>query len=353
MYLNLIEIVSGHASDIKCLGVINDNYLYTCGRDGLTKAWSIKSDNFLKPIWQSNKKPFYINSLCLLADFVVTGSSEGSVQAFSYTDGSDVFSIKPHKNNICCIVCIGERNQFLTCSWDGSCCLLSNDTVMLRLLGHTEAVLSAEKLNFDNQEFIVTASADKLIKIWEMEKCIHTINIHKACVRKVVYWECKKCILSCDNESNIILWTVKDFSIVARKSHAHSSFIYSLAIIDDYHFLSSGEDANIKLWKLENTQISLVSSIPLPTSTNWDIQVDKINKLVFVADSNGNINIVRIQDSNTSHKSSNSIRNCFSNTFLSEFDIILKETVSLQIGRYPGIRALTTNEIHTVPYFIF
>ena len=72
-------------------------------------------------------------------------------------------------------------------------------------------------------------------------------------------------LLSASNDSVIRVWTLKGDLI--SELHGHEAFIYSLAVLPDGTFVSSGEDRTVKIWQ----DTSCIQTITLPTVSVWSV----------------------------------------------------------------------------------
>jgi len=64
--------------------------------------------------------------------------------------------------------------RLLSSSWDSTARVWNGKNEELKLEGHTASVWSVIELT--GSKLLITASADKSIKIWEGAKCLHTLT---------------------------------------------------------------------------------------------------------------------------------------------------------------------------------
>jgi phospholipase A-2-activating protein len=72
-------------------------------------------------------------------------------------------------------------------------------------------------------------------------------------------------LLSASNDSIIRVWTLKGKLI--SELHGHEAFIYSLAVLPDGRFVSSGEDRTVRVWQ----DTSCIQTITLPAVSVWSV----------------------------------------------------------------------------------
>jgi phospholipase A-2-activating protein len=95
-------------------------------------------------------------------------------------------------------------------------------------------------------------------------------------------------LLSASNDGVIRIWTLK--GDLVSELHGHEAFIYSLAVLPDGKFVSSGEDRTIRIWQdtlcIQTITLPAVSVWSVATSTNGDIIAGSSDKLarIFTTD---------------------------------------------------------------------
>jgi phospholipase A-2-activating protein len=72
-------------------------------------------------------------------------------------------------------------------------------------------------------------------------------------------------LLSASNDGIIRVWALKGDLIT--ELHGHESFIYSLAVLPDGNFVSSGEDRTVRIWQ----STSCIQTITLPAVSVWSV----------------------------------------------------------------------------------
>ena len=81
-------------------------------------------------------------------------------------------------------------------------------------------------------------------------------------------------LLSATNDGVIRIWDLKGRLI--SELHGHEAFIYSLAVLPDGRFVSSGEDRTLKIWH----DTSCVQTITLPAVSVWSVGTSQTGDII-------------------------------------------------------------------------
>lgn len=114
---------------------------------------------------------------------------------------------------------------------------------------------------------IMTASADKLIRLYSIQQAIKqgkestpiaVFSGHNDAVRGLTRIS-EDSFASCSNDGNINIYPIPQAASISGPIHpkytlsGHTSFVYSLALLADGCLASSGEDRSVRIWKGEST----------------------------------------------------------------------------------------------------
>merc|ERR1719189_101361 len=115
---------------------------------------------------------------------------------------------------------------------------------------------------------MITASADKLIKLWKAGVNTHTLSGHTDAVRAVAVLSSEQ-FLSAGNDATVRHWSRAGDCLGTY--YGHENYVYSLAVISaaDRTWVTSGEDRSVRVWE-ENT---VVQTIYLPAISVWSVTV--------------------------------------------------------------------------------
>lgn len=150
-------------------------------------------------------------------------------------------------------------------SWDQTVRIWKDNKSLLVLLGHEAAIWSVHFIN----DFIVTASADKSIKIWEKTKgeCIKTIKGHTDVVRDIAVINSYE-FLTCSNDATVRKWNIDGQSLGV--FYGHENFIYSISVLptaNNLEYATCSEDRTLRVWRNDEC----VQTIRLPPQTLWSV----------------------------------------------------------------------------------
>ena len=115
---------------------------------------------------------------------------------------------------------------------------------------------------------MITASADKLVKLWKAGVNTHTLSGHTDAVRAVSVLSGEE-FLSAGNDATVRHWTRAGDCLGTY--YGHDNYIYSLSILSavDKTWVTSGEDRSVRVWHENN----VVQTIYLPAVSVWSVAV--------------------------------------------------------------------------------
>ncbi|KAJ3067464.1 protein with putative role during mitosis [Podochytrium sp. JEL0797] len=164
-----------------------------------------------------------------LFNTIASASEDATVMLFDYETGEYERTLKGHTKAVTCVAWEPEEkggNLLATASadfsiklWDGQ-----NDYKCIRTLqGHDDAVSSVSFIA-PRGDFLVSASRDKTIKIWEVATgyCVRTLYAHEEWVRMAVASEDGRIVASASNDHTIqISETSTGESLNQLQGHTH------------------------------------------------------------------------------------------------------------------------------------
>ncbi|CAB3368543.1 Hypothetical predicted protein [Cloeon dipterum] len=246
----LSNVLLGHTGDVRGVAVTQDGAVLSASRDKTAKLWRLDSTH---PMAVQTYKGHtnYVSCVCAVPPsdtypegLVLSGSNDHSICAFNPATAELLFVLEGH-TNVVCSVNLTSEGFVLSSSWDNTARVWTDKTEIMKLEGHSASVWSAIEL--PGSKLLVTASADKSIKIWEGPKCQKTITGHEDCVRGLAGVSLNE-FLSCANDATVRMWTVNGDCLGV--FYGHSNYIYSIALLPDKSgFVTSGEDSSVRIWK--------------------------------------------------------------------------------------------------------
>lgn len=112
----------------------------------------------------------------------------------------------------------------------------------------------------------LTASADKLIRLYQNDKLVRTFKGHSQPVRALTLLTSHEDLFaSAANDGSIRIWNYKTGEEI-KVLDGHDSFVYSLACTPEGDLVSSGEDRSVRIWDKASGELKQVITIPAISS---------------------------------------------------------------------------------------
>jgi WD40 repeat protein len=135
--------------------------------------------------------------------------------------------------------------------WD-----LNKNILIKTLVGHTDQIYCLALLSDGN---IASGSWDNTIKIWESKndyKCINNLNGHTDCVRCLLVLKNENLVSgSWDNSTRV--WDCKSYNCI-KTIEGHIDYVYSLINLNDGFYASGSGDKTIKIWNTNNECVNTI-----------------------------------------------------------------------------------------------
>ncbi len=231
----------------------------------------------------------YVSSICCLnttnETLICVGSNDSVIYCYTLNTSEPIYKLTEHSGTVCALSADNERALIASGSWDQTCRVWDQKQCRAVFVGHEAAVWATAFIN----DFVITGSADKTLKLWKYEpkvECIQTFKGHTDCVRGVVVISLTN-FLSCSNDASIREWNLKGESIAIY--YGHDNYIYSITnLMNGFEFATCSEDRTVRIWRKDNDQ--QMQTLRLPATTLWSLTAPSNNDLV-VGSSTGKVYI--------------------------------------------------------------
>ncbi|CAO1638039.1 unnamed protein product [Parajaminaea phylloscopi] len=286
--------LQGHRGDVRAVAAFTppqgSALILSASRDKTACVWSrLKGNRHFEPPDTLEGHGGYVNSCAWLSEpsgqlFALTGGQDKLINAFDVrvaSDGGAVASSTPqytlpgHEDNISTLDVGPAGSYIVSGSWDKTARVWKNWECVATFKGHLQAVWAVLAVDEDR---VITASADKIIRLWSISNPAEPIAIfggHGDAVRGLQLLPGSQSFVSCSNDG-----TINHYSLVnldprgtnkpVRASSGHTSFVYSLAALSDSsgQIVSSGEDRSVRVWTANG---ELVQTLTIPAISVWAV----------------------------------------------------------------------------------
>lgn len=269
----------GHSKDVRAVSVTPDGHVLTASRDSTARLWGPMPDRVAyeeKHLYSGHSS--YVTSVCAILNdsshpegLVATGSRDTTILVFSLNGGQPVHTLTGHADTVSSL-CWSD-GLLVSGSWDHSARMWKDWECVKEMKEHSGPIWSVavtykpEQGPSSQSPSILTASADKTIKMWKEGKVCVTYNGHKDCVRDIAVLNADR-FLSCSNDASVILWAISGECLST--FYGHTNFIYSISIIGNGEgFVTGGEDRTLRVWQADG---NCVQTIHVPTQSVWAVR---------------------------------------------------------------------------------
>ncbi|KAI1765650.1 PFU-domain-containing protein [Hypoxylon sp. FL1150] len=275
----------GHDADVRKVCFPTPESVFSAARDCTVRAWKRTSSS--PPTFEpsvATQGSEFCNSLAYLppsSDYpeglIISAGTDTIIDVRRSTatpsDNAERLLIG-HARNVCALAVVPGGRHVVSGSWDKTARVwsLQKWETEAVLAGHEEAVWDVLPLNATT---IVTASADKNIRIYDLKTAVagQVEPRSTICTSDVVRALCQvpqnhpsgANFASASNDGVIRLWKLDGQQV--GELHGHESFIYALATLPSGEIVSSGEDRTVRVWK----GFDCVQTITHPAISVWSV----------------------------------------------------------------------------------
>lgn len=295
-----VSTLIGHSGSVTCLCLTRQGGSFvSCSDDCSLALWEVRSSQqdsaMIKQHHQQtksiNKKVnFYghggpVWTCCESGNnTLISGSHDKTLKIWNMNTGQCQFTMRGHNNWISAIDC--NSTVIVSAAWDSTVkcwdlethhltqSLQFNDIVfalnlsqehlalgmkshslelwdlprtaqVLSFLGHLKAV-NAVKMQ---EQVIVSASSDKLVKVWDCRsgECVGSLNGHKNKVFCIDFDSRLMKIVSGGYDKSVLVWDMRNFSNPRSVLKGHSEPVFCVKM-DESKLVSGSMDQSIKIW---------------------------------------------------------------------------------------------------------
>ncbi|XP_071552858.1 phospholipase A-2-activating protein isoform X1 [Panulirus ornatus] len=268
----------GHSKDVRAVATTGQGLILTASRDTTAKLWAPAADGVAyeeKQIYVGHSS--YVTSVCMIPGdsehpegLVATGSRDTTILIYSLNGGQPLHTLTGHSDTVSCLS--WGNGLLVSGSWDHNGRVWIDWECKHDLKGHTGPLWSVvlvpneEESAHQKSTSILTASADKTIKLWQDGKECKTYSGHKDCVRGLMVLSAKN-FLSCSNDASVILWAITGEALSTY--YGHTNFIYTISLLTEAGgFVTGGEDRTLRIW---GSNGNCTQTIHMPAQSVWAV----------------------------------------------------------------------------------
>ena len=294
MIATLVSEYSGHGAPIYKVQVLEDKF-FTCSSDKMLASWdvsgksaapfSVKAESALYTFHISSGRLFlggtsgHLNVIDLnlkqeiknlklhrkgvyailpipSKSLVITGGGDGIVHFLNYTTLELIRTIKLCDYKIRDIILMSDSNTVMIACGDGKVRELEleyyNEISTLKVSDESVNTLT----HFKEKHILVAAGKDGFISFWKLENREELLKFpaHYMAVYDVKFNPSGTHFVSCSRDKSIKVWNAHTLEMedkIERKTHkGHSHSVNSIGWLDDFSFVSAGDDKIVKEWKI-------------------------------------------------------------------------------------------------------
>ncbi|OMJ78158.1 hypothetical protein SteCoe_22092 [Stentor coeruleus] len=301
----IIRQISFNIAGIFCIGFVTENLVMTTSNDNTVKIFDTNTGKqFITPQNFSGNitglTTLYYNNLLISCsdmktlNFYDIGKSMDCDTFFTSFIG---MCICPSKDEKCLYIGTkdGDIYEFN----------IESQRNEISIKGHSSWISDlciTEGFDTPGTSWLVSASEDKTIKVWNMEsKALEfTLSGHTRCVNEVAVVNKRSCIVSCSSDKTVRLWDIKD-----RKElfifTGHTAAVLTIATTSDENYAISGsEDCSVRIWNLQTLRLDIIFTEHTGSVTS--IVSCRNSEFIVSGDVDGNVIIWNLHEKRHEYK---------------------------------------------------
>ncbi|KAL9130428.1 MAG: hypothetical protein Q9217_001395 [Psora testacea] len=269
-----------HEDDVRGVMFPQSSFVLSASRDATVRLWKLLSPNPPKyDCSVSSHSQSFVNAVTYFpptSDYpdglIISGGKDTIIdvrQPGKSPDENAEGLLLGHAHNVCALdVCV-EGGFIVSGSWDGTARIwrIGKWECEALLEGHGGSVWTV--LAYD-KKIIISGCADKVIRIFDPRGKLYreikgSADVVRALCRVPFGHPSGADFASAGNDAIIRLWKLDGQQV--GELHGHESFIYSLVSLPTRELVSSGEDRTVRIWKGNEC----VQTITHPAISVWGV----------------------------------------------------------------------------------
>lgn len=273
-----VRTLEGHEGGVWALqfkgGEIHDpdRILVTGGCDRDVRVWNLESGELLHVLrgHQSTIRCLKMKDKRI----AVTGSRDTTMRVWDIQRGTLIHVLLGHQASVRCMEIHG--NTLVSGSYDSTARVwdLRTGRCLHVLSGHDTQIYA---IAFDGHK-VVTGSLDSNIRVWSAEsgQCLTILQGHTSLVGQLQL--SGSTLVSGGSDGCLRVWDLQHYECIHQIS-AHDNSVTCLQF-DDRRILSAGNDGRVRLWDIK--QGRLIRNFTLSAKTVWKIQFTDTKAVVLM-----------------------------------------------------------------------
>ena len=248
----LFKILRFHSQRINDISISSNNQILAiASQDKSVSLWSVKNWNRISSFSVNGR----VTSLNFLKDslLLILGFENGKIKIYNSKNRKLIKIFHIHNKMITSIGSSPQGKLFASSSADKSVRIWNINQEIKTFKGHNNWVY---KVSFSkNGRFLASASTDRTIKIWNSQtgKTLQTLRGHSSAVNNLEWAVNRKNLISVGHRK-IYFWNINTGRII-KKIQGHRSYIRALAMNNKKNIFSTGSQAEIKIWNFPSGRL--------------------------------------------------------------------------------------------------
>ena len=258
--LTCFKTLNGHEHSVSFIEFSPDsNFIFSASRDKSIKYWEVNTGICKKNIMGHNEWVRCV-SVNFKGNLLSSCSDDNNIIIWEVDKDFNQFkNLNGHSDKVEYIIFLKNDKSIINVFSSDYARNLNNNNNEEKNKSDFEKInekfLEKKKLmneiNKMNKEYLLSASRDKLIMLWDVFEgiCIKTFNGHINWVRSLCEHPSGNFFISCSDDKSIRIWDLKSGECKKKLEEVHDSFIVTIAMSPKCKLLASGSnDLTIKVW---------------------------------------------------------------------------------------------------------